>query len=68
MIIIRLPYINLFGIIIEDMYSSEDYYYCCEEGCTAPNKMMTTFADQCNGLHNGHELRGISQLRAELTD
>ena len=30
--------------------------------------MMTTFAEFSDGVHNGHKLRAISKLRAELTD
>ena len=44
----------------------EDYFYCCHLGCKAPLKMVTTIADHRRGLHNGHELRGISELRTEL--
>ena len=50
------------------MDTTEDFYYCCEPGCKAPNKMMTTFADFSKGVHNGHKLRAISDLRIELTD
>ena len=38
----------------------EEYYYCCEMGCKAPNKMLTTIAEFSNGLHKGHKLRGIT--------
>ena len=42
------------------MDTSEDYFYCGEPDCMAPNIMMTTMADICKGSHNGHKLRAIS--------
>ena len=50
------------------MDATEEIYYCFEKECKAPYKMMTTITDFRNGLHNGHEIREISKLRAELAD
>ena len=50
------------------MDTTEEYYYCGEPECKAPNKMMTTFTDLYKGPHNGHELKAISKLRDELSE
>ena len=50
------------------MDTAEDYFFCGEPECKAPNKMMTTFTDFYKGLHNGHKHKAISKLRDELKE
>ena len=42
------------------MDTTEEYYYCGETECKAPNKMFTTATDLFKGSHNGHKLNAIS--------
>ena len=45
----------------------EDYYYCCEPNCKAPNKIITSFKDQFPH-HNSHKMCSFSELRNELKE
>ena len=42
------------------MDTAENYFFCGEPECKAPNKMFTTVTDLWEGLHNGHKLKAIS--------
>lgn len=49
------------------MNQAPEMYYCIEEGCEEPLKVIFSVEDHVK-RHNGHKCKAMSELRKELSN